>query len=97
MSGSSTHKITSTTLAVVGACNDSYCFIYEIMSRGSYLARLSLMNYVIKLIQNILFERNDLTMPDIITRKKTSTILAVIGSRIFSYWFTYEIITRVRY
>ena len=58
---------TSTTLAVVGVCIVSYWFIYEIMTRVPYLARLSLKNYSIKLIEK-LFERNDLTMPDSFTQ-----------------------------
>ena len=46
---------TSTTLAVIGACILSYWFLYEIMTRVPYLARISLKNYSIKLIENIIW------------------------------------------
>ena len=88
---------TSTTMTMIGACMVSYWFIYEIMTRVPYLARLALKNYSLKLIENIIWTQSSDSMPDSFTREKTSTILAVIGVCIVSYWFIYEIMTRVPY
>ena len=81
---------TSTTLAVIGACILSYWFIYEIIARVPYLARLSVKNYSIKLIENIIWTQWSDSMLDSFTLKITSTVLTVTGTCIVSYPFIYK-------